>query len=46
VFIDDTIGHVEAAQSLGMLGIRFTNAKQLKLELSRLLTIHDKGWTE
>ena len=46
VFIDDTIGHVEAAQSLGMHGIRFTNAEQLKLELSRLLTIHDKGWTE
>ena len=43
VFIDDTIGHVEAAQSLGMHGIRFTNAEQLKLELSRLLTIHDKG---
>ena len=46
VFIDDTIGHVEAAQSLGMHGIRFTTAEQLKLELSRLLTIHDKGWTE
>jgi HAD superfamily hydrolase (TIGR01509 family) len=46
VFIDDTIGHVEAAQSLGIHGIRFTNAEQLKLELSRLLTIHDRGWTE
>ena len=46
VFIDDTIGHVEAAQSLGLHGIWFTNAEQLELELSRLLTVHDKGWTE
>ena len=39
VFIDDTIGHVEAAQSLGLFGIRFTNARQLELDLNRLLTI-------
>jgi HAD superfamily hydrolase (TIGR01509 family) len=46
VFIDDTSGHVEAAQSLGIHGIRFTNAEQLELALNRLLTIEDKGWTE
>ncbi len=39
VFIDDTIGHVEAAQSLGLFGIRFTNARQLERDLNRLLTI-------
>ena len=45
VFIDDTIGHVKAAQSLGIHGILFTESEQLELELSRLLTIQDKGWT-
>jgi putative hydrolase of the HAD superfamily len=39
VFIDDTIGHVEAAQSLGLHGIWFTNAEQLELELGALLTL-------
>ena len=38
VFIDDTIGHVEAAQSLGMHGIWFANAKQLWRELDCLLS--------
>jgi len=46
VFIDDTIGHVEAAQSLGIHGIRFTNAEQLELELNRILAVHDKGRKE
>jgi len=45
VFIDDTIGHVKAAQSLGLHGILFTKSEQLKLDLNRLLTIQDKGWT-
>jgi HAD superfamily hydrolase (TIGR01509 family) len=39
VFIDDTIGHVEAAESLGLHGIWFTNAEQLELELGALLTL-------
>jgi putative hydrolase of the HAD superfamily len=39
VFIDDTIGHVKAAQSLGIHGIEFTNAEQLELELDALLTL-------
>ena len=39
VFIDDTIGHVEAAQSLGLFGIWFKNARQLERDLNRLLTI-------
>ena len=39
VFIDDTIGHVKAAQSLGIHGIEFTNAGQLALELDALLTL-------
>ena len=39
VFIDDTIGHVEAAQSLDLFGIRFMNARQLERDLNRLLTI-------
>ena len=46
VFIDDTIGHVEAAQSLGIHGIRFTNLEQLELELNRILAVHDKGRKE
>jgi putative hydrolase of the HAD superfamily len=39
MFIDDTIGHVKAAQSLGIHGIEFTNAEQLALELDGLLTL-------
>jgi len=33
LFIDDTQGHVEAAVSLGMQGIQFISAQQLKLVL-------------
>ena len=43
IFIDDTSGHVKAAQSLGMHGILFTESKLLKLELNRLLAAHNKG---
>ena len=39
VFIDDTIGHVEAAQSLGIFGIWFKDARQLERDLKRLLKI-------
>jgi len=39
VFIDDTISHVEAAQSLGLYGIGFKNAKQLERDLNHLLPI-------
>ena len=39
VFIDDTVGHVNAAQSLGIHGILFSNAEQLKLELETLLAL-------
>lgn len=37
VFIDDTLGHVEVARSLGMQGIHFTTAESLERELDRLL---------
>ena len=37
VFIDDTLGHVEAARSVGLHGIRFTTAKALESELTGLL---------
>ena len=43
IFIDDTSGHVKAAQSLGMHGILFTESERLKLELNRLLAAHSKG---
>ena len=39
VFIDDTSGHVKAAQLLGIHGLRFTDAGQLKLELDCLLAL-------
>ena len=39
VFIDDTNGHVKAAQSLGVHGIIFTHAEQLKLELDEILAV-------
>jgi putative hydrolase of the HAD superfamily len=39
VFIDDTSGHVEAAQSLGLFGIIFIDAKQLERDLNRLLAL-------
>ena len=38
IFIDDTIGHVEAARSLGLHGILFTKSELLRLELNHLLT--------
>jgi epoxide hydrolase-like predicted phosphatase len=37
VFIDDTLGHVEAARSLGLHGIHFTTAGALENELTDLL---------
>jgi putative hydrolase of the HAD superfamily len=37
VFIDDTLGHVEAARSLGLHGVRFTTAQALESELAGLL---------
>jgi putative hydrolase of the HAD superfamily len=37
LFIDDTKGHVEVAVSLGMQGIHFVSADQLKKELSAKL---------
>lgn len=46
IFIDDTIGHVKAAQSLSMHGILFTESELLRLELNRLLTMHTKGQTK
>jgi putative hydrolase of the HAD superfamily len=38
LFVDDTQGHVEAAGSLGMQGIHFVSADQLRKELSMKLT--------
>ena len=46
IFIDDTIGHVKTAQSLGMLGILFTESELLRRELNRLLTLHNKAQTK
>ncbi len=37
VFIDDTLGHVEAAQALGLHGIHFTTAEALARQLEDLL---------
>lgn len=37
VFIDDTLGHVEAARALGLHGIHFTTASELTDELEPLL---------
>jgi putative hydrolase of the HAD superfamily len=38
VFIDDTLGHVEAAQALGLHGIHFTTAGALARQLEDLLS--------
>jgi epoxide hydrolase-like predicted phosphatase len=37
VFIDDTLGHVEAARALGLHGVLFTTAEALANELESLL---------
>ena len=37
VFIDDTAGHVEAAQKLGLHGVVFTNAAELRQALNTIL---------
>ncbi len=37
VFIDDTLGHVQAARDLGLHGILFTTAQALAVELDDLL---------
>jgi putative hydrolase of the HAD superfamily len=37
VFVDDTLGHVEAARALGLHGIHFTTAQALSRELDCLL---------
>lgn len=39
VFIDDTIGHVRAAQALGLNGILFTTAETLSEELKALIDL-------
>jgi putative hydrolase of the HAD superfamily len=36
VFIDDTLGHVEAARALGLHGIHFTTAEELARRLEDL----------
>ena len=46
VFIDDTIGHVKAAQSLGIHGIIFKESVQLDLELNCLLSGQNKEQRE
>ena len=41
VFIDDSRGHVEAAQALGLHGIHFTTPEELDRALGALLTGQD-----
>jgi len=45
VFIDDTIGHVTAAQKLGIQGVIFTNGEELTLKLNDLLALHKNSLT-
>ena len=45
IFIDDTIGHVKAARSLGLNGVLFTKSALLAKELNRLLNAHRMGQT-
>jgi epoxide hydrolase-like predicted phosphatase len=37
VFVDDTLGHVEAARALGLHGIHFTRPEALEAQLDQLL---------
>jgi len=39
VFIDDTLGHVQAAQALGVHGILFTTVEVLAVELESLISL-------
>jgi FMN phosphatase YigB (HAD superfamily) len=39
VYIDDTLGHVEAARQLGIHGILFTTSKELEKDLEKLITL-------
>ncbi len=39
IFVDDTMGHVKAARSLGIHGIHFSTANALASELERLLAL-------
>jgi HAD superfamily hydrolase (TIGR01509 family) len=39
VFIDDTLGHVETARTLGLHGILFTTAEELAVQLHDLLDL-------
>jgi HAD superfamily hydrolase (TIGR01509 family) len=43
VFVDDTIGHVEAARALGLHGLHFTTAEALTRDLDRLLASQPSG---
>jgi 2-haloacid dehalogenase len=43
VFIDDSPTNVEAAQSLGLVGLRFTDPDQLRADLSRLGLLDGAG---
>jgi putative hydrolase of the HAD superfamily len=46
VFVDDTIGHVQAAQKLGVHGILFTTAEKLAPELTHLLDLQKNQLAE
>jgi putative hydrolase of the HAD superfamily len=37
VFVDDTLGHVEAARALGLYGVHFTTPSDLEAQLDQLL---------
>jgi putative hydrolase of the HAD superfamily len=46
VFVDDTLGHVQAAQALGIHSILFTTAEALAVELESLRALRDAEHTE